>query len=483
MSANGCEGGRKHPQASEDLLLRLSPVIRKASERYAVDEDHANDLIQDCLVHISVKLQRCRAEGIESIEAWAWKVTHNLCKSLKRADPTVDRFGDDDGRSIPDSGPLPDELLERKLRRAAVRAAVRKLPRGQRDAIELVYLHGLSHGDAAIRLGVGVDALRASVGRGIHKLKGMRDLAVWRECSRRNTLSRAHSLTDGQHPVLALESEPWARDRIRAGMCFGEIDRLLDGVYFATGWDDLYAMARRAPGCPVIVDPGFPTTRRSGIEKLRMLRARLPGCPIIGHGHPAGAWCGTSVRHEIGFVAVLRAGLDDDREAVRLAALRAADCDETERLLDRMRSCVPRNVHQLLDAVLRESLTRSSVGRLAETLGLTPHTLARKCRTHRLPTPKRLLSLAVIFHVERLARWSGHRRGPTALALGFSDAADYSHLVKRTLGATPTEVARTGGPDYVALVMLRELGNVKAGPPPDPSHTREDSGRGSAPPA
>lgn len=483
MSANGCEGGRKRPQASEELLPWLSPVIRKASERYAVDEDHADDLVQDCLVHIAVKLQRGGAADIESIEAWAWKVTHNLCKSLKRADPTVDRFGDDERRSIPDSGPLPDELLERKLRRAAVRAAVRKLPRGQRDATELVYLHGLSHKDAASRLGVGVNALRASVCRGIHKLKGMRDLAVWRECSRRNTMPRAHSLDDGQHPVLALESEPWARDRIRAGICFGEINRLLDGVYFATGWDDLHAMARRAPGCPVIVDPDFPTTRRSGIEELRTLRARLPGCPIIGHGHPDGAWCRTSVRHEIGFVAVLRTGLDDDREAVRLAALRAADCDETEHLLDRLRSCVPGKVHHLLDAALRESLTRSSVGQLAETLGLTPHTLARKCRTHRLPTPKRLLSLAVIFHVERLARWSGHRRGPTALALGFSDTANYAHLVKRTLGATPTEVARRGGPDLVAMVMLRELGHVTAAPPPAPSHTHADSGRGSAPPA
>ena len=57
MSANNCVGRRKHPQASEDLLLRLSPVIRKASERYAVDEDHADDLFQDCLVHIALKLQ------------------------------------------------------------------------------------------------------------------------------------------------------------------------------------------------------------------------------------------------------------------------------------------------------------------------------------------------------------------------------------------------------------------------------------------
>lgn len=456
MSANGYEGRRKHPQASEDVLLRLSPVIRKASERYAVDGDHADDLVQDCLVHIAVKLQRCRAEDIESIEAWAWKVTHNLCESIRRAAPAI-HGACDDRCEIPDSGPLPDHLLERKLRRAAVRAAVRKLPRSQRDAIELVYLQGLSHKTAASRLGVRVNALRASVYRAIHNLRGMRDLAVWQESFHKNAMCGIRNLDDGQHPVLALESETWARDRIRAGICYGEIDRLLDGVYFATGWDDLYEMARRAPGCPVVVDPCFPTARRSGIEELRVLRARLPTCPIIGHGHARGAWCRASVRHEIGFVAILRRGLDDDREAVRLAALRATDCDETERLLDRIRKCVPRSMHHLLDATLHESLTRSSVARLAEKLGLTPRTLARNCRTHRLPTPKRLLSLAVIFHVERLARWSGHKRGPTALALGFSDAANYARLAKRTLGATPTEIARRGGPDFVALMMLREL--------------------------
>ena len=209
-----------------------------------------------------------------------------------------------------------------------------------------------------------------SVCRAIHKLKGMQDLAVWRDPFRENTVCGTRSLDDGQHPVLALESERRARGRIRDGVCFGEIDRLFDGVCFATGWDDLYALACRAPGCPVIVDPGFPTTRRSGIEELKILRSRLPECPIIGHGHPRGTWCRTSVRDEIGFVAILRKGLDDDREAVRLAALRAADCDETERLLDRMRGCVPRSMHRLLDAALSEVLTRTPGARLAERLGL-----------------------------------------------------------------------------------------------------------------
>jgi len=445
---------------SEELLLRLSPVIRKASERYAVDEDHADDLAQECLVHVANKLPLYREEDIGSVEAWAWKVADNLCKSLRRTDPAIGADCEDKDREIPDSAPLPDEWLERKLESAAVRAAVRRLPWRERAAIELVHLGGFSNQEAADQLGVGARAVRASACRGIQALKRMQALAVWREPFPPKAMSETgqRTLDDEQHPVLALEPpEPGGRTRIRAGLCLGGIDRLLDGVYFATGWRDLQTSACRLPGCPVIVDPAFPGARQSGIEELRILRARLPECPIIGHGDPHGAWCRTSVRNEIGFVAILAKGVDDSPEAVRLAALRAADCAGTERLLVSARDRVPRSIHRLLDAVLYGSLTRCSVGGLARTMGLSPRTLTRQCRSHGLPTPKRLLSLAVIFHVERLVRWSGHRRGPVALALGFSDTANYVHFVKRTLDATPTEIARRGGLDHVAQVMLREL--------------------------
>ncbi len=213
-------------------------------------------------------------------------------------------------------------------------------------------------------------------------------------------------------------------------------------------------------------DPGCPSARRSGVEQLRRFRAGLPACPIIGYGDPRGSWCRKSVRDGIGFVATLQRGVNDGPDAVRMALLRAADCDETERLLDRMRDRLPNAMHGLLDAVMHESLTRCSVAELAATMGLAPRTLQRRCRAHRLPRPKRLLALALVFHVERLACWSGHRRGPTALALGFSDATDYTHLVKRTLGITPTEVARRGGPAHVAHVMLENLGDAKAAAQP-----------------
>ena len=445
-------------QDLDALLLRLSPLVRKVCEGYAIDEDHADDLVQECLIHIAVKLSRYREEDVGSVEAWAWKVTNNLCKSLKRAEPARDRWSQND-HGIPDPAPLPDELLERKCRSAVVRASVKKLPERERTAIELVYFGGLPYREAASRMGVGVKAVQASVYRGIHTLRGMRGLAAWNESFRKSDMSgmQRRDLPDGHHPVLALEPNPGARDRIRAGLCFGEIDRLLDGVCFATGWRDLQTLVSRMPGCPVIVDPECPGNRRSGIEELRAIRTRIPACPIIGYGNPQAAWFRTSFRSEIGFLGVLRRGIDDGPDAVRLALLRATDCEGTKRLLDRLRDRVPKAIHRFLYVVLRESLTRRSVTGLATTMGLTSRTLARMCQTQRLPTPKRLLSLGAIFHVERLACWSGRSRGSTALALGFSDAANYGHLVKRALGTTSTEVAQKGGPDHVAQLMLREL--------------------------
>lgn len=445
------------PDASDKLVRRLYPVIRRVARRYSRDEDHADDLAQDCLVRAAVKLPRYR-DDTGSIEAWASNVADNRCKSLLRADPFPPRGVDDEHHEIPDPAPPPDERLERKLRSDAVRAAVAGLPERERAAIRLVYLDGLSYREAARRMRIGVKAVQSSVYRGIHMLKGIRDLAAWREsfCEKPTPAMRRRGVDEGEHPVLALVSEPGARDRIRAGASFGGIDRLFDGVRFAVGWRDLRSLAGRLPGCPVVVDPACPGARGTGIDELKDLRARLPGCPIIGY-RIGESRCGKPVHDEIGFVSVLHSGVDDDPDSVRVALLRAADRNETELLLDRMRHLVNGAVHSLLEGVLTGSLTRCSVAGLAEAMGLTSRTLSRTCRTHGLPTPKRLLSLATIYHVERLARWSGQRRGPIALALGFSDTANYARLVKRTLGATSTEVARRGGSEHVARVMLREM--------------------------
>ncbi len=445
------------PDRLGELLEELSSTVRDVAAHHARDQDHTNDLVQECLVHIASKLPACRDP--DSVRSWARKVSVNLCRSLVRTDRWAHRVGLDEWCEPPDRAPLPDEQLERKRRDAAVRAAVGRLPERERAAVEMTWLDGLSHRQAAEQMEVGTDAVRAAARRGIHKLRAMPELSPWGQVSPRTCApaSAACGPAKGQHPVLALEAEPEARESVRAGMRFGDIDRVVDGVYFATGWSDLRKHAARLPGCPVIADPGCSDTGRSGIEELRALRARLPSCPIIGHADPSECERLETLAEEAGLVAMLWMGVDDDPAAVRLAVLQAADREETESLLARLKERVSPDMHGVLEAAIYDSLALRSVAGLSRTLGTTARTLGRKCRAHGLPAPKRLLSLATVFHVERLARWSDHRRGPTALAIGFAEESRYARFVKRVLGITPSEVGRRGGPDYVREVILREI--------------------------
>ena len=445
------------PDRLGELLEELSPTVRDAVSCYAKDQDHANDLVQECLVHIASKLPTCRDP--DSVRSWAWKVSVNLCRSLARTDRWTHRVGLDEWGEVPDRAPLPDEQLERKHRDAAVRTAVGTLPKCERAAVELTWLDGLPRRQAAEQVGVSTDAVRAAARRGIHKLRAMPELSPWGQVSPRPCApaSAACGPASGQHPVLALEAEPAARECVRAGIRFGDINRVVDGVYFATGWSDLRKHAARLPGCPVIADPGCSDTGRSGVEELRALRARLTSCPIIGHADPSECECLETTWEEIGLVAMLWRGVNDDPAAVRLAVLQAADREETESLLADLKERVSPDMHSVLEAVVHDSLVGRSVAGLSRTLGTTARTLGRKCGAHGLPAPKRLLSLATVFHVERLARWSDHRRGPTALSIGFAEESRYARFVKRVLGITPSEVGRRGGPDYVREVILREI--------------------------
>ncbi len=445
------------PDALGALLEELSPTIRDVATHYARDQDHTNDLVQECLVHIVSKLPACR--DLDSVRSWARKVSVNLCRSLARTDRWTDRVGLDEWGEVPDRAPLPDEQLDRKRRDSALRAAVGTLPERERAAVELTWLDGLSYRQAAERMGVGAKAVRTSALRGIHKLRAMPELTPWGQVSLRACapVPAGCDPVSGHHPVLALEAEPTARERVRAGIRFGNIDRLVDGVYFATGWSDLRKHAARLPGCPVIADPGCSDTGRSGIEELRALRTRLPSCPVIGHADPSECECLKTTWEETGMVAMLWRGVNDDPAAVRLAVLQATDREETESLLADLKERTSPDVHGVLEAMAHDSLMRRSVAGLSRTLGMTARTLERKCKAYGLPTPKRLLSLATVFHVERLARWSGHRRGPTALAIGFAEESQYTRFVKRVTGTTPSEVGRRGGPDYLRKVILNSL--------------------------
>ncbi len=105
-----------------------------------------------------------------------------------------------------------------------------------------------------------------------------------------------------------------------------------------------------------------------------------------------------------------------------------------------------------LERKRRDSAVRAAVGRLPEAYGL--------------PTPKRLLSLATIFHVERIARWCNQPRGSPALAIGFAEESPRTGWDPRLPGianAGPAEASMAATSPVGIMVTTSRASQPRSG--------------------
>ena len=262
-------------------------------------------------------------------------------------------------------------------------------------------------------------------------------------------------------PALALERAT-LRARVRMGLRTSGARQLLDGVRFASGWQELLALADRFPGSPAFVDPGIPfgelgiSSRSQGpaADPFRWFCTERPACPVIVYGTQAAERLRERPTPPSVFTKSLTPGTDDSLTAIGAAALRSTDAAEVQGLWRRVRATAPSPAHGLLEHVLWEALHPYSVECLAKDLRMSVRTLRWRCAAWRMPSPKRLISLARIYHVERMIRWSGRPVTIVAEVLGFSNAANYGRLVRSVLARSRAIVVESGGPEYVAGVIL-----------------------------
>lgn len=251
----------------------------------------------------------------------------------------------------------------------------------------------------------------------------------------------------------------------------------MDGVRFASGWRELLALADRFPGSPAFVDPEIPfgelgiSSRSQGpsADPFRWFCTERPACPVIVYGTQAAERLRERPTPPSVFTKSLTPGTDDSLTAIGAAALRSTDAAEVQGLWRRVRATALSPAHGLLEHVLWEALHPYSVERLAQDLRMSVRTLRWRCAAWRMPSPKRLISLARIYHVERMIRWSGRPATIVAEALGFSNAANYGRLVRSVLGRSRAIVVEGGGPEYVAGAVLAAVaGPDRPGPVPSP---------------
>ena len=223
-------------------------------------------------------------------------------------------------------------------------------------------------------------------------------------------------------PLPALVKAPELRGWVRMAVELGPVSRIVGPVAFARGWDELRVLSRRSPGAPAVVERGAALNKRW---------AEL-GAPIV---------------------PVSRTARARDAKALESAVLRSIDPAGALGALEEMERRAGREARRIAARILSMAHRPCAVPEVAAGLGYSQATLARRCAVSGLPCAKRLISLARVFTVERLAEWSRQPSGVVAVALGFSNPSNYRRLVRGTFGAPPSVVRERGGARYVARVV------------------------------
>jgi RNA polymerase sigma factor (sigma-70 family) len=133
--------------------------------------DSAPDAAQDAVVTAMLSLDRLRDDA--KFGPWLVGIGLNACRAMLRDCPPASPpltgtvpLGGDESR-----GQSPFEAVEAAEVAGLVRAAIAELPAGQREAVRLYYLAGLTQGEAAAHLGIPPGAVKTRLHKARAKLR------------------------------------------------------------------------------------------------------------------------------------------------------------------------------------------------------------------------------------------------------------------------------------------------------------------------
>jgi RNA polymerase sigma factor (sigma-70 family) len=182
------------------LLSRHWELLLALCRRTLGDAELARDAAQEAALQALLGLDRLRHAA--SFGPWLAGIGLNVCRSWRRYRPR-DAWSWEallGGRAVQepvDWRPDPAERAEAADLAARVLRAVADLPPGQRSAVLLFYLGGLTHAETAAQLGIDVGAVKTRLHKGRATLR-RRLLSLWEEESM--TVSGAPDKT-GQQPI------------------------------------------------------------------------------------------------------------------------------------------------------------------------------------------------------------------------------------------------------------------------------------------
>ncbi len=141
-------------RAFDAIVLRYQSRLIRMARGILGDEQAALDAAQDAFVQAYGNLRKFR--GDSGLYTWLYRILYNSCISIKRHESVIPFVSTDDENvpDIPSGDADPGELCERREFRAAVEAAIVKLPERQGMVFRLRQLEGLAHREIGDLLGI-----------------------------------------------------------------------------------------------------------------------------------------------------------------------------------------------------------------------------------------------------------------------------------------------------------------------------------------
>lgn len=160
------------------LLARHQPLLLAFCRRALGDDGRAEDAAQEAVLQALLSLDRLRHS--ERFGSWLVGIGLNVCRRGQRGQGREARSWEAllGGRCFPepvDATPGPADLAEAAELRAWVHRAVAGLPSGQRAAVILHYLAGLTQAETAAHLGVEVGTIKTR----LHKARANLRRSLW----------------------------------------------------------------------------------------------------------------------------------------------------------------------------------------------------------------------------------------------------------------------------------------------------------------
>jgi len=143
--------------AFAELIVRHRGTALAVSGRLLGSMDLAGDAVQEASLLAMTSLDRLRSP--ERFGAWLCGIALNVARRWLRELRRIAAVTAES--AVGDGAARPDEQVEAAELAAGVRRAVADLADGQRDAVLLFYLEGLTHREVAAELAISVGAVKA----------------------------------------------------------------------------------------------------------------------------------------------------------------------------------------------------------------------------------------------------------------------------------------------------------------------------------